>query len=65
MEKETKKGVKVKLIGIIDKETEKGVREWKKVGCSIKKYNEKFSENPLRFTIFDNKQARITIRFLL
>jgi len=62
MQASIKKGVKVRLIGIINKETEKRAREWKYIGCKIKKYNKKFGENPLRFSILDNKFARITIR---
>ncbi len=56
-----KRGVDVKLIGVVNKETKKKVLEWKKIGCKVKQYNKKFGENPLRFTIFDNKEARITI----
>jgi len=55
------RGVEVKMIGMIEKHNEKKVSEWKKIGCKIKKYNQKFGEYPLRFTIFDNKEARITI----
>ena len=61
MEKAIKRGVRVKFIGIINKETEKRAKEWKKIGCEIRKYNQKFGENPLRFSIFDNKEVRITI----
>ncbi len=61
MQNSIKKGVKVKMIGIIDKNTEKRAEEWKKVGCKVKAYDLKFGDNPLRFTIFDNKEARITI----
>ncbi len=61
MKKAIKKGVEVKMIGIINDETKEKVLEWKKIGCKIKAYNEKFGQYPLRFTIFDNKEARITI----
>ena len=61
MEKAVKKGVKVKHIGIINEETEKRAYEWKKIGCKIRKYNDKFGDYPLRFSIFDNREARITI----
>lgn len=61
MQKAVKKGVKVKQIGIINSETEKRAREWKSIGCEIRKYNPQFGEFPLRFGIFDNKEARITI----
>lgn len=61
MEKAIKKGVKVKSIGIINPETKKRAIEWKKIGVKIRKYNEKFGNYPLRFSIFDNKTARITI----
>ena len=53
--------VNVKIIGIINSETKKRAQEWKKLGCKIKAYNSKFGEYPLRFTLFDNKEARITI----
>jgi len=56
-----KKGVKVKMVGIINKETKNKALEWKKIGCKVKAYDEKFGEYPLRFTIFDNEEARITI----
>ncbi len=61
MQKAIKKGVSVKMIGIIDPSTEKRAREWKEMGCKIKAYNKKFGEYPLRFTIIDGKEARITI----
>lgn len=61
MEKAVKRGVDVKIIAIINKDTEKRAKEWKKTKCKIKKYNLKFGEYPLRFTVFDNKEARITI----
>lgn len=61
MDKAIKRGVKVKLIGEINKENMKKVQEWKKIGCKIKKFNKKFGESPLRFSIFDNKEARITM----
>ncbi len=61
MKKTVKRGVDVKLIGVINKDTKKKAIEWKILGCKVKEYNKKFGENPLRFTIFDNKEARITI----
>lgn len=61
MKDSIKRGVDVRMIGVINEETEKRALEWKKIGCKIKKYNEKFGNLPLRFTIFDNKEARITI----
>lgn len=61
MEKIIKKGVKVKLIGVVNKGNIKKAQKWKQIGCEVKAYNKKFGENPLRFSIFDNKQARITI----
>jgi hypothetical protein len=61
MQETIKKGVKVKIIGEINQETKKRAQEWKQVGCKIKAYNKKFGEYPLRFSIFDNKEARITI----
>ena len=61
IEKSIKKGVDVKMIGVINEETWKRAKEWKKAGCKIAKYNEKFGENPLRFSVFDKKYARITI----
>ncbi len=42
MEKAVKKGVNVRLIGVINKENIKRAKEWKKIGCKIKKYNQKF-----------------------
>ena len=64
MQGAVKRGVNVKFIGIInkeDKENIKRVKEWKKIGCKIKDFNKKFGDYPLRFSIFDNKYARITI----
>jgi len=61
MQRIIKKGVKVKMIGVINNETKKRAKEWRKIGCEIRAYNLKFGENPLRFSIFDNKEARITI----
>jgi sugar-specific transcriptional regulator TrmB len=61
MQTSIKKGVKVKIIGIINNETKERAIEYKKLGCKVKAYNKKFGEYPLRFTIFDNKTARITI----
>lgn len=61
MENAVKRGVDIRLIGIVDKGTEKRVGEWKEIGCKIKSYNGKFGEYPLRFSVFDNKYARITI----
>ena len=61
MQKSIKNGVKVKMIGIINDKTKERAEEWKKIGCKIHPYNYKFGENPLRFSIFDNKEARITI----
>jgi len=56
-----KRGVDVKLIGVVNPNTKKLALEWKKIGCKVKKYDKKFGETPLRFTVFDNKEARITI----
>jgi sugar-specific transcriptional regulator TrmB len=61
MQSAIKRGVKVKVIGIINDETIKRAKEWKEIGCKIHVYNNKFGEFPLRFTILDNKYARITI----
>ncbi len=61
MEKGIKRGVDVKLIGVINNETLKRAEEWKRAGCKIKVYNKKFGNYPLRFTIFDKKYTRITI----
>jgi hypothetical protein len=61
VENSVKRGVKIHMIGIINDETKKRAIEWKKSGCKIKAYNKMFGENPLRFTIFDNKEARLTI----
>lgn len=61
MEKGIKRGVDVKLIGVINSETAKRAEEWKKAGCKIRAYNKKFGNYPLRFSIFDRKYARITI----
>lgn len=61
MQSAVKRGVKVKLIGEVNKDNRERIKEWQKVGCKIKVYNKKFGENPLRFSIFDNKEARITI----
>jgi sugar-specific transcriptional regulator TrmB len=61
VESAIKNGADVKLIGVINKETEKRAKEWKNIGCKIKSYNQKFGECPLRFSIFDGKYARITI----
>jgi sugar-specific transcriptional regulator TrmB len=61
MQSAIKRGVDVKLIGEVDEKNIEIVNEWKKIGCKIRKYNKKFGEYPLRFSIFDNKTARITI----
>jgi sugar-specific transcriptional regulator TrmB len=61
MQSAIKRGAEVKLIGEISRENKKRVEEWQKIGCNIKHYNKKFGENPLRFSIFDNKEARVTI----
>ncbi len=61
MEKAVKKGVNVKLIGFVDGKCGERAEEWKKIGCKIKKYNKKFGDFPLRFSIYDGKEARITI----
>lgn len=61
MKQSVKRGVNVKLIGVVNKDNIKKVLEWKKVGCKIRVYNKDFGEYPLRFSIFDNKYARITI----
>jgi len=56
-----KRGVKVKFIGVINEQTKQRALEWKKTGCQIKAFNPKFGEFPMRFSIFDNKEARLTI----
>jgi sugar-specific transcriptional regulator TrmB len=61
MQNAIKKGVDVKLIGVVNKENINKVKEWKKIGCKIKAYNKKFGDYPLRFSVFDKKYARITI----
>lgn len=61
MESAIKRGVKVKLIGVINDKTKQRASEWKKLGCQIRAFNNKFGEYPLRFSIFDNKAARLTI----
>ncbi len=61
MEKAIKKGVDVRLIGIVNDKTWGKVKEWKKIGCKIGKYDKEFGDYPLRFSVSDNKTARITI----
>jgi sugar-specific transcriptional regulator TrmB len=61
IEKAVKRGVDVRLIGIVNSETKNRALEWKKTGAKIRIFNEKFGESPLRFSIFDSKEARITI----
>lgn len=61
MEKTIKKGADVRMIGVVNEETWKRAKEWKKVGCKLRKYNGKFGEFPLRFSVFDGNVARITI----
>jgi len=61
MKKAVKRGVDVKFIGVINKDHMEKVVEWKKTGAKIKGFNKEFGEYPLRFSIFDNKYARITI----
>lgn len=56
-----KKGVDVKLIGMVNEKNINKVKEWKKIGCKIKGYNKNFGDYPLRFSVFDKKYARITI----
>jgi sugar-specific transcriptional regulator TrmB len=61
MKEAVKRGVVVKQIGVINEETWKRAKEWKEVGVKIRGYNEKFGEYPLRFSVIDNKYARITV----
>ncbi|MBU0907613.1 MAG: hypothetical protein KKD18_03560 [Nanoarchaeota archaeon] len=61
MQKTVRKGVDVKIIGVINQETQTRALEWKKTGAKVKAYNKAYGEYPLRFTIFDNKEARITM----
>ncbi|OGJ20413.1 hypothetical protein A3K73_00170 [Candidatus Pacearchaeota archaeon RBG_13_36_9] len=61
MGKSVKRGVNVRLIGVINSETLNRAEEWKKAGCKIKVYNQKLGKYPLRFSVFDRKYARITI----
>jgi len=62
MEKSVKRGVDVKFIGVINNKNVDKVKEWRKTGCKIRGFNKnKFGDYPLRFSIFDNKIARITI----
>ncbi len=61
VEEAIRKGVNVKFIGIVNEKTMGKVEKWKEVGCKIKDYNKKFGDYPLRFSIFDNKYARITL----
>jgi sugar-specific transcriptional regulator TrmB len=61
MQKTIKNGVDVKLIGNVNERNRQRALEWKKLGCKIRKYNKKFGDYPLRFSIFDGKEARITI----
>ena len=61
MQNAIKRGVNVKLIGVINKENIEKVKEWRKIGVKIRGFNEKFGDYPLRFSIFDGKYARITI----
>lgn len=56
-----KRGVDVRLIGVVNEETVERVKEWKKTGAKIRVFDKKFGDYPLRFTIFDNKYARITL----
>lgn len=61
MAKSVKSGVDIRMIGIIDDKTKSRASEWKKIGCKVKNYNKKFGEYPLRFTVFDGCEARITL----
>jgi sugar-specific transcriptional regulator TrmB len=61
MEKVVKRGVDVRLIGLVNEETIERVNEWKKTGAKIRVFDKKFGEYPLRFSVFDSKYARITI----
>jgi sugar-specific transcriptional regulator TrmB len=61
MQKAVNRKVDVRLIGEVNDENKWRVHEWKKTGAKIRKYNKKFGKFPLRFGIFDNKYARITI----
>jgi len=54
-----KRGVNVRLIGVVDNDTLKRAKEWKKTGSQIRIWNKNLGLPP-RFTIFDNKFARIT-----
>lgn len=60
MEKVVKRGVDVKLIGVVNEEIVERVKEWGKTGAKIRIFDEK-QGYPLRFTVFDNKYARITL----
>ncbi len=61
MRKTTKKGIDVRIIGVINNETKKRAVEWKNIGCKVRAYNDKYGAYPLRFTVFDNREVRITI----
>lgn len=61
MQRSVKKKVDIRLIGVINNETKKRALEYKEMGCKIRAYNKKFGEWPLRFTVIDNKKARITL----
>jgi len=56
-----KRGVKIKMIGRIDDSVKDKVKLWRELGVDIVGLNDKFLNNPLRFSIFDEAKVRITI----
>jgi len=61
METSVNNGIDVRLIGVVNPETIEKVKVWKKIGCNIRAYDNSLGEYPLRFTIYDNNEARITL----
>jgi len=57
LEKATKKGVKIKVIGEATKETERNLKTYKEIGCEVRTH----SHNYPRFAVFDNKKIIIRV----
>jgi sugar-specific transcriptional regulator TrmB len=62
VEQATKRGVKTRIMGVIDKDNYKTVQKWMEAGVEFRAYDEeKFGPTGTRFSVFDKKKVRITI----
>lgn len=55
------RGIEHKMLGNITTDTLERAKKYKSIGVKIKMLDKKFENNPLRFTVFDEKKVRITI----